>query len=64
MDKLHPHAAALVRIGSDVIRDHFEITRQTLYNWRTKGISPSFRKSVVLLGESLGHDMSDLKVAA
>lgn len=63
MDKLHPHAAALDRIGSDVIRDHFAITRQTLYNWRTKGITPSYRKPAILLGETLGHDMTELKAA-
>lgn len=61
MDKLHPDAAALDRIGSQKLIDHFDITRQALYRWRTQGISRQFRKPVILLGETMKLDMSELK---
>lgn len=64
MDKTHAHAAALDRIGSEKIQEHFQITRQSLYNWRMSGIPKPHRNSVVLLGETLGLDMSDLKAMA
>jgi len=47
------------RIGTAALVEHFRITRQNVYYWRVKGIPRQYRKAMVLLGESLNHDMSD-----
>src|SRR3546814_13408313 len=63
MDKKHPDLAAINRVGTRAICDHFAITRQSLHHWRKVGVPKQYRKSLIALGESLGHDMSDLRIA-
>lgn len=64
MDHQHTDAAAVDRVGTRAICDHFEITRQAVRHWRREGVPRQHRKSLVMLGESLGHDMTDLKSPA
>lgn len=47
------------RIGTGALVEHFQVTRQNIYHWRVNGIPRQYRKAIVLLGESLNHDMSD-----
>ena len=61
MSKLHPDSEAVDRVGADAIYEHFSITRQTLWLWRTAGVARQCRLPLALLGESLGHDMKDLR---
>ena len=51
--------AVIDRLGTAALVDHFQVTRQNVYYWRVKGIPRQYRKAIVLLGESLGHDMTD-----
>lgn len=53
-------AAVIDRLGTAVLMEHFDITRQAVSYWRQKGIPRTYRKAVKLLGESLEHDMTDL----
>src|SRR3546814_17407282 len=63
MDKKHPDLAAINRVGTRAICDHLAITRQSLHHWRKGGVPKQYRKSHIALGESLGHDMADLRIA-
>lgn len=56
----HPDAPAVNRIGTQEIMDHFQIGRAAVSYWRCNGVPGRYRKALVLLGESLGHDMTDL----
>ena len=58
--KPHPDAAAVDRIGTSDLMEHFSITRQAVSHWRRNGIPRTYRNAVVLYGESLGYDMSDV----
>lgn len=58
----HPDAATIDRIGRKVVREHFGLSTQSLYYWRKTGIPRTNRGPIRLLGESLGHDMSDFAV--
>lgn len=59
MSTHHPDAAIIERIGPKVVREHFDLSRHSLYYWRKNGVPRSNRRPIKLLGESLGHDMSD-----
>jgi hypothetical protein len=48
MDK-HPHASVIERIGEPAIRAHFNISRQSVWYWRTKGIPKMYHSSVRML---------------
>lgn len=63
-EKAHPDAAAIDRIGTQALMDHFSITRQSVSYWRRNGIPRQYRKALILFGESLKHDMSDVAEAA
>ena len=63
-EKAHPDAAAIDRIGTAALMEHFNITRQAIFYWRRNGIPRTYRKAVVLYGESLEHDMSDVATKA
>ena len=45
-------AQAIDRIGADVIRDHFGISRQALHYWRKNGIPDRHRNSLAALAET------------
>jgi len=47
------------RIGAPALAEHFHTSRQNIYNWRVRGIPKHYRRAIVLLGESHGHDMDD-----
>jgi len=64
MSKTHPDSTAIDRVGGDVVQSHFALTRQTLWNWRTKGVPRQMRKPLRLLGETQGHDMRDFETSA
>ncbi len=59
MQNLHPHAAALERIGKDVVLEHFAINRQTWWEWRRRGAPDLVRKPLILLAEKHGLEMSN-----
>jgi hypothetical protein len=63
-EKQHPDAAAVTRVGTRAIVEHFEITRQAVHHWRKAGVPRQYRKSLVALGESLGHEMPELAAEA
>jgi hypothetical protein len=54
----HPDAPAIDLVGTDAIMDHFAISRQAVSYWRKSGVPKQHRKSLIMLGESLGLDMS------
>lgn len=58
----HPDAVTIERIGRKVVREHFGLSPQSLYYWRKSGVPRSNRGPMRLLGESLGHDMSDFPI--
>jgi hypothetical protein len=64
MSKQHPHAAVIERIGPAIVQDHFLVSRQTLWTWRTKGIDRKMLKAVALLGSTRGVDVSELGTSA
>lgn len=47
----HPDSIILSQIGSKALRDHFDISRQALHYWRTRGIPKQHRNSVAMLAE-------------
>lgn len=61
MQTLHPHAAALERIGKDVVLEHFAITRQTWWDWCKRGAPEMVRKPLFLLAEKHGLERSNCK---
>ena len=61
MQVLHPHAEALDRIGKDVVMEHFEIGRQTWWEWRRRGVPDMVRKPLILLAMRKGLEMSNCK---
>jgi len=61
MDELHKHAAALDRVGYDIVKQRLGITRQTFRNWRRKGVPAYHREIILLLGAVAGHDMTELR---
>lgn len=62
MTTQHPDAEAIDRIGRKTVREHFGLSRQSLYHWRKRGVPTTSRKPLKLLGESVGHDMSEFCV--
>lgn len=60
METLHPDAAAIDRVGTRAIMDHFEITRQSVFYWRRAGVPKQYRKALARLGEDAGHPMNEL----
>ena len=60
METLHPDAPAIDRLGTEVIRDHFDITRQAVFYWRRAGVPKQHRKSLAKLGEERGHEMPEM----
>lgn len=61
MQMLHPHATALERIGKDAVIEHFEINRQTWWDWRRRGVPDLVRKPLILLAEKRGLEMSNCR---
>jgi hypothetical protein len=59
--KRHPDSAALERVGTPALMEHFQVTRQSLAYWRRVGVPKPHRKSLIHLGRLLGHDMNDLQ---
>lgn len=59
-DDEHPDAPAVDRVGTQAIMDHFAIGRAAVSYWRRKGVPQRYRKPLILLGESLDKDMTDL----
>lgn len=57
---LHPDAAAIDRIGTAAIMEHFEITRQAVFYWRRSGVPKNCRKALAKLGEDAGHPMPEM----
>lgn len=53
-------AAAVDRVGTTRLMEHFDMTRQAVSHWRRNGVPKGSRRPLKLLGESLGLDMSDL----
>ena len=60
----HPDAAAIERIGRSNLIEHFQVRRQTVWDWTVNGVPDSLRRPMILYGQSLGLDMSDMKVSA
>jgi len=58
----HADADAIKRVGTKAIMEHFAIGAPAVSLWRRDGIPRNCRNPMILLGESLGHDMSDLKL--
>lgn len=57
---LHPDSAAVDRVGTRAIREHFEITRQSVAYWRQHGVPKSFRKPLKLFAESKGVQVPEM----
>jgi hypothetical protein len=55
----HPDSAAVDRVGTANIVEHFQITPQAVSKWRRDGVPKVARHPLVALGQRLGHDMSD-----
>jgi hypothetical protein len=64
MQDLHPDSAAIDRIGTRAIIEHFKIKRQSVFYWRRTGVPRTCLNPVVLLGKQMGHDMTDLEERA
>lgn len=62
MSKDHPDSAAIDRVGTSAIMAHFEITRQSVHQWRRAGVPKQHRKSLALLGESMKLEMPEMKL--
>lgn len=60
MDTPHTHAAAIDRIGTKAIMQHFDITRQAVSHWRRNGVPRQYLRPMVLLGESLGKPVPEV----
>lgn len=56
----HPHAAAIDRIGRDIVAAHYGVTRQTIYNWRKSGVPAVHRRTLAMLAVALGHAAPEL----
>lgn len=54
-------AAAIKLIGTKALTEHFGVGASTVSQWKKRGIPPVCRNPLILFGETLGHDMSDLK---
>jgi hypothetical protein len=57
---LHPDSAAVDRVGTRAIREHFGITRQSIAYWREKGVPKHFRKPLKLFAESKGVQLPEM----
>jgi hypothetical protein len=55
----HPDAAAIDRIGTGALMEHFQISAQAVSYWRLNGVPKQHRNSLRMLGEARDHDMSD-----
>lgn len=62
MEKLHPDAAAIDRVGTRAIMEHFEITRQAVFYWRRSGVPKNCRKALAAFGEAAGREMPELRL--
>jgi hypothetical protein len=60
MDKKHPHAAALDRIGAPAIISQFGISRQGLWKWRRYGVPKLHHGSLRLLATIRGVQVPEL----
>ena len=61
MEKKLTDLDAINRIGSAKIGDHFAISRQAVYYWRSAGIPKQYRKPMILLAQSLGVDFTGFR---
>jgi hypothetical protein len=61
MPHLHPDSAAIDRIGLPAIQEHFVITRQAAHYWRKAGVPKQHRRSLALLGESMGIEVPEMR---
>lgn len=57
----HPDAAAIDRIGTAAIMEHFQLSRQSVSYWRREGVPKRHRKTLAMLGAVAGHDVSELR---
>lgn len=60
MDKLHPHAAAIDRLGHPRIKAHYNISKQAIAYWRKKGVPKMHHNTLLMLAASAGVQMPEL----
>jgi len=60
MDKRHPDADAIDRLGVKAINAHFGISRQAIAYWRAHGVPKQHRKTLAMLGAVAGHAMPEM----
>lgn len=63
MDRQHPHAAAIDRLGRERIKSHFNITPRAIQKWRAGGIPRMHWKTVRLLGAVHGVSVAEVPEA-
>lgn len=57
---LHPHAAALDRIGRSRIISHFNISQGAYSNWKRRGVPGFYRKSIAVLAAIHGVSVPEM----
>jgi len=50
----HRHAKFIDRVGKERVIEHFQVTPQTVRNWRKSGITKTYVKAFWLFAASLG----------
>lgn len=57
---LHPHAAAIDRIGLPRLRSHFNVKPSTLSQWKVRGVPPMLLGSVRTLAAIHGVQVPEI----
>lgn len=60
MEKYHPDAEAIDRVGRAAIIAHFQITPQAINSWRRNGVPKRHRNTLALLGAARGLAMPEM----
>jgi hypothetical protein len=56
----HPDAPAVDRIGTEVLMEHFDMTRQAVSHWRRNGVPKTYRNPVILLAQKMGIEVPEM----